>query len=392
VGEEIKELLEFNPPEWNINDLLNAAESGLSWLFLLTIENDELQLSRFSPGAQRFLEQDLDDYWHFETWKKFLEEQEFQRVKEFFLSLPDSNRSYETEVNLKTSKTFTSIMRVTALKSKEQIIGSFQDITNEKLAEEGLQRQYQLMMSIFTTAPIPIFLCDEKFFVVETNSSGADFLETSSPAKAFGFNLLEKFDKQDQQRLTTSIKNTEVTNLEIKLKLKSQNKNFRAFAYLNISSIPYKNNQRAFIVVITNLELISATEENDRRIIVVEPHLQSRLLFEKLLSKINLKADFFLTAEKLLESYNPEKPSVVVIEEELSGMGAVDLAKKLQALHQEKSTSIKLLMLKNASQTLDLPQDLFDDVIEKPVTLAAIRKFFQPINKKVGAPRQVSHP
>lgn len=382
MDDDVKELLEFEPPDWRLDDLVEAAESGVSWLFLVTLEDDTLQLTRFSPGVQRFFNKTPDDFWHFDTWREFLGEVEHERIKRFFLSLPDSNRVFELECRLKPTKSFTVIMKVAARRSGNLIFGSFKDITTEKLAEEGLQRQYQLMMSIFTTAPIPIFLCDEKFHIIETNQNGAHFLEKESPAQVFGFRLLDRIRTEDREKLQSILTSpgtaTEVFKVEIKNDgPRAEN---RTLASFQVTVIPYENTSRALIIVNDRVELSTPSESEAGRIFFVGPNLNTRLQFEKLLAKIDLQPQLFLSGEKLLENYQPESGTLVVIDDDLPGMSHDELAKKLRALHEERQLDLKLILLRAREDQRVYDSNLFQGYLVKPLTLASLRRQF--INSK----------
>ncbi len=384
MDEDVKELIEFEPPEWHLDDLVEAAESGVSWLFLVTLEDGAPQLTRFSPGVQRFFNKKPDDFWHFDTWREFLGDEEHERIRRFFLSLPDSNRVFELECRLKPSKSFSAIMRVAARRAGNLIFGSFKDITTEKLAEEGLQRQYQLMMSIFTTAPIPIFLCDEKFHIIETNQNGAHFLEKESPAQVFGFRLLDRIRNEDREKLQSILTSpgtaTEVFKVEIKNDgPRAEN---RTLASFQVTVIPYENTSRALIIVNDRVELSSPSESSAGRIVFVGPNLNTRLQFEKLLAKIDLQPQLFLSGEKLLENYQPENGTIVVIDDDLPGLSAAELAKTLRRVHEEKKTGVKLFLLKTRDDPKPVDTNLFEGTLEKPLTLTSLRRRFLPLKSK----------
>lgn len=378
MEEDVKELIDVTPPEWRLEDLIEAAESGVSWVFLMTVEPEGPGLCRLSPGVQRFFSRSPDEFWHFNTWRTFLTEEEHRRLSQFLMSLPDSNRVFEMECRVQAAQNVTAIMRVAARRSRDLLFGSFKDITTERLAEEGLQRQYQLMMSIFTTAPIPIFLCDERFRIIETNRDGAHFFERESPAQVFGLNLLERIDESDRSKLQNLLATAQETNAEVKVTLRSTlpQPRTKTVASFKVTVIPYQDLSRALIIVNDEIEIQTDRGPDTGRILVVSPNLTTRLQIEKLLAKIDLKAEFFLSIDKIPEQCGADTAVFVVLDDEFPAAAKREAVETLRARCRDSQRHIRLYLLKSAdSSDADL-ESRVDGVLERPLTLATLRRQF----------------
>lgn len=376
--DEARDLLDLNPPEWEIKTLLSAAEAGVSWLFLLTLEEGRPQLSRMTEGFREVVGLDPEALFDFSQWKHFLNAEDHERLSTFFQSLPRSERVHEIECTVLSRGSFPRAMKVSARRHHGLIVGSFRDITSEKNSEEGLQRQYQLLTALFTAVPVPIFFCDEDLRVLETNLSGAIFLGQTTPAQAFGFSLRRMLDIPVDVSPAQLAQESQGGVKELILGLKPEFSKHVGAKRLRVRLTEIQTAQKNCYALVPEKEDNVEVPSERTRYVVVEDIESTRTLLLNLLRKLGIEAEGYESAEKFEKQLTELQDLVLFLDYHLPGISGAELARKLRSSYLPTQIPLRIyLVTSNLASMKPDEQQLFDQVLEKPVDLNQIRNLLR---------------
>ncbi|GEM_PF-6748682 len=411
------ELIEWDSPSWDFPSLLRAVEVASSWAFLVILDEDKPGKTAFTRGVHGSLGYPAGDFLVFQSWIRFLPEDEFDKLAKFFISLPKSLRSFDIEVKVKTLQNTILWMKVQASKQSGQIVGVFRDITMERMAEEGLNRQYQLISGIFSSAPVPILLCDENLRVIECNPTGAKVLGMKNAAMAFGQSVLDFFPKSEKDIiLETQRKSglgTQMVGLKILVKGErrgepvelsmtevahdQERKYYLLMVSLKSQKVPRPNEFQDLIEDIRTLLAKSSKDKPEailkkvrlrldpgtsgKIVAAVEDSEQSRLLLEKACEKLGASVVFFENGEGFLENFDKLDFDILLVDNKLPGINGIEVVKHIHQSEKikDKNPFLIFLMTSYTKDVLEYVQkeEGFDGFLEKPVDLNSLRKILQ---------------
>lgn len=375
------ELIEWDVPEWDMGSLLLAAEVGAAWAFFVLLEEGSPDRTALTAGVAETLGRQPEELQDFTRWKLFLDEAEHARLEKFFTSLPPSRRAFDIELRVSSAQGGHLWMKVFARRQEDRVVGVFRDVTLERMAEDGLTRQYQLISAIFSTAPVPIVLCDENLRVIECNPHGAAFLEVNNPAEAFGLDLVSVFTEEGKEKLKAAAARVGAVTQFLRLDKISAVKKAAAEIEVSFTEVVHDVEKKYFLFMVGSESVQAEKAGLPRRLIGVEDNPQSRLLLEKALEKLGREIIFYSSAEECLAQWDPESGGMVFIDLGLPGINGVDLAKELRQRQTSSSGPTRLILMTAYNKAVvdgaDI-QNLFDDYLEKPVDLAAVRKIIGP--------------